>query len=507
MNPVPRVAIRADASSQIGTGHLRRCLSLGKALIETGAQVTFITRPHDAVAAQVFAGTGIQPRWLPLAPRGFVPASGAPQHAAWAGVDQQQDALETLRTLGDWKPDWVVVDHYAFDARWHGAIRDALRCRIMAIDDLADRALDADVLLDQNWCADHHTLYAAHLRREPRWLCGPRYALLDPAYRNAARYAYSEVVHSIGIFMGGTDPLGMSAVALSACRQAGFTGPVEVVSTSANPGLAALHQACLADGHTQLTVDAPDLAAFFARHDLQIGAGGSATWERCCVGAPTVAMALADNQRAVIASLASTGAVRATDEKNLADALRHMVTNPAARVQLSSRARSLVDGRGAQRVAVLLLRKRLQLRPATADDAALLHAWRNHPAVRTVSANKNPISAADHKRWLQAVLTDPTRWLFVAQIGELPVGSIRLDWLDAQQCEVSLYTDPELQGLGLGRHLLTAGEQALLARQPKGGIVLARVLPGNTVSQRLFEAAGYYGGPLQYHKPVGLRKL
>ena len=507
MGIAPRVAIRVDASAAIGTGHLKRCLSLAQALAETGAEVRFVCRRIDPVAARLLAGVSEPVCWLPAPAGDFTPEPVAPPHAAWAGVPQIQDAADTAQALADWHPDAVVVDHYAFDARWHGGVRDALGCRLLVIDDTADRALDADALLDPNWAADHHAKYAGRLQREPLWLCGPRFALLSSGYRNAAPYVFCETVRSIGIFMGGTDPGGISARALTACRSAGFTGAVEVVSTSANPKLAELRNACKPDGQAMLTLDQPDLAGFFSRHDLQIGAGGGATWERCCIGAPTVALALAANQSAVLPGLAALGAVRAADEENLPGVLRELIADPAARRSLAERAGALVDGRGAQRVALALLqrceRAHLQLRPATVEDARLLHGWRDHPAVRAVSTTQESINFSAHQRWLQAVLANPARWLFVAWVGRVPVGSIRFDRLDNGHVEVSLYTDPDLQGLGLGQRLLAAGEQALLALHPGGFSVDAQVLPGNTASQRLFHAGGYHGGPLQYRKAVG----
>lgn len=500
--PPRRVVIRVDASVRMGTGHLRRCLSLAQALTEAGADVVFVCRRLDGVSVQVLAASRVTTHWLPPPPAGFASAADAPPHAVWAGIAQEQDAQDTLQALSGWSPDWVVVDHYAFDARWHRAVRDALGCRLLVIDDIADRDLDADALLDHNWSANHHAKYAAHLHRPPRWLCGPRFALLSSGYRNAARYAFCEVVRSIGIFMGGTDPDGASARALAACRAAGFAGPVEVVSTSASPHLGALRAACGADPVATLTLDEPDLAAFFARHDLQIGAGGGATWERCCIGAPTVVVAVADNQWAVVPGLASLGAVCIADAATLTDALRRLINDSSARRALSECASALVDGRGAQRVALVLLRDRLQLRPATASDARMLHSWRNHPAVRAASAAQNPIVFDAHQRWLQAVLENPARWLFVAQVGRLPVGSIRFDRLENGHFEVSLYTDPELQGLGLGQQLLAAGEKEMLSRHPEGFTVEAQVLTSNTASQCMFQAAGYHGGPLNYQKRV-----
>lgn len=341
----------------MGTGHIKRCLSLVHALTEAGAEVRFVCRQIDAVAAQVLGKEMPTTHWLPAPIEAFTPESEAPPHSAWAGVPQAQDADETAQALACWTPDWLVVDHYAFDARWHQAVRQALGCRLLVIDDTADRTLDTDVLLDHNWDADHRAKYASRLQREPHWLCGPRFALLSSTYHHAPRYGFHDTVRSIGIFMGGTDPDGMSARALTACRLAGFTGPVEVVSTSSNPYLASLRQACTADGRATLTLDVPDLAAFFARHDLQIGAGGGATWERCCIGVPTIALALVNNQVWVLQGIEQLGAIIwCRDAHDLPTWIRETTADQPQRASMHQQSTRLVDGRGTERVACHLLK-------------------------------------------------------------------------------------------------------------------------------------------------------
>lgn len=498
-----RVAIRVDASITMGTGHLKRCLSLVLALIEQGAQVSLVTRALDGVAAQVLRAAPSPVHWLPAPGGSFHTDSTSTPHAAWAGVSWARDADDTANALRTERPDWLVVDHYAFDARWHDAVRASLGCRLLVIDDTADRALAPDALLDHNWAPDYREKYGGRLMREPHWLAGPRYALLSPAYRNAPRYTFQPVVRSIGIFMGGTDPDGISAQVSAACRATGFVGSIEVASTSTNPHLSSLREACAADPGTILTLDQTDLTAFFARHDLQIGAGGGATWERCCIGAPTLAIAVAANQCAVVPGLASLGAVHEATMATLTNTLRELIQDPLARQELATQAAALVDGRGAQRVALRLLHDTLQLRPGTLADALLLHAWRNHPAVRAVSGSGDPLAFESHHNWMQRVLQSPDRWLFVAQVGDLPVGSIRFDRLENGHLEVSLYTDPQLQGLGLGPRLLLAGEQQMRHRLRTPFTVDAIVLAGNTASQKLFKGNGYHGGPLLYRKTIG----
>ena len=523
---VGHVGIRVDASARMGTGHLKRCLALAQALQTAGAAVHFVVRPIDAVAAQVLDGTPWPVHWLsqpenegtvePPAP--FVPTDGAappahqdePPHAPWAGVNWAQDARETISALQAQPPDWLVLDHYAFDARWHQAVTQALGSRLLVVDDTADRSLAVDALLDQNLHNDHQAKYAGRVQAAPRWLCGPRFALLGTTYRDAPRHHPQPEVRSIGIFMGGTDPGGISARVLASCREAGFAGEIEVATTSANPQLADLQAACANAPPTALLLDAPDLAAFFARHDLQIGAGGGATWERCCIGAPTIALALAANQHVVVPALAELGALRAASLPSaaLADALplttvlNELLHDANARAALAERAAALVDGRGAQRVALSLLASTLQVRPAQLGDAQQLHGWRNHPAVRAVSIQSKAISWPSHLAWLGAVLAAPDRWLFIGEVGAVLVGSIRWDRPSGGELTVSLSLDPELLGLGLGPHLLLAGEQAMFSRLGGAFTALATVLPGNTASQRLFEICGYQGGPLQYSKTI-----
>lgn len=491
-----RVAFRADASSRIGLGHLLRCLSLAQALARCGAEPLFLLRASDVDASARVRQAGFAAHLLPL------PAVHEPGRLD----DAEADAQTCVDALSDAPPAWVVVDHYGLEAGWHEALRAALSCRIAAIDDLADRPLAVDALIDHNLVPDstHAQRYAPVLKREPRWFCGPRHALLGPAYTDLPEFVVRPEVSSIGIFMGGTDPGRASAEVLSACRLAGFAGAIEIASTRAAPTLAALQAAVKADGHARLSLDLPDLAAFYGRHDLQIGAGGGAAWERCAVGAPSLTLVLADNQRAVIPALVQLGATATaagTAPAHIAAALHPLLADAAVRLRLSRTARALVDGWGSRRVALGLMAlagARPTLRPAGMADAETLWQWRNHPATRAVSRQSGEIPLASHRQWLSRLLDQGCSRLYVAALGQLEFGVIRFDphpegavptW------EVSLYLAPQLHGLGLGGALLRAGEQALRLALGAPLRIHAEVLPGNAGSLQLFRSAGYRQQP------------
>ena len=359
------VVFRCDASVAIGTGHVRRCLSLAQALRRQGAHCRFVLRDLGIDAAAPLRAEGFDCLLLPAPSPTEAALPPDTAHAAWLGTTQAQDAADTLAALasrGDPSPAWLVVDHYALDARWHERLRASLGCRIAAIDDLGDRPLAVDALIDHNHAADHRAKYAGRLPAQALLLGGPRFALLSPAYAQAPRHLPSDTVRSIGIFMGGVDAPGLALQALQACADAGFDGPVEIASTSACPHLPALRDAASARPGTTLTLDQPDLARFFARHGLQIGAGGGATWERCCLGAPTIALVTADNQRQVLAPLDGLGVLQIAAPQpaeggppGLANALRALLADAPRRRALARQARTLVDGAGADRAAAALL--------------------------------------------------------------------------------------------------------------------------------------------------------
>ena len=348
------VVFRVDASEKIGTGHVRRCLSLAQALRALGTDVVFLSRELGVDVSAMLGSTGFELDMLPP-PDGPVPRSDAVPHADWAGVDSDLDVEQT----GNWllrhgaSADWVLIDHYGFDAQWHRTMATIAGTRVAVIDDTADRRIDAALLIDHNYSADHVAKYAGLINADAKILGGPRYALLSPSYVEAKRCPIRSEVTSIGVFMGGIDAGFYSAQALAACRSAGYNGRVEIVSTSSNPRLAELSAAVVADGNAKLSIDLSDLADFFARHDLQIGAGGGATWERCCTGAPTIAWVVADNQRHVLGPLRNLGALHTIggDSKSLSEAIRSLCNDYSYRTQLSDAARRLVDGRGADRVA------------------------------------------------------------------------------------------------------------------------------------------------------------
>lgn len=494
----PRVAFRVDASQAMGSGHLMRCLTLADALARGGARCRFLLGAQaapwrEAVAARGYAVHLLSPD------AAIADGADAPPHAAWLPWGRAADAAATAAALTQ-PVDWLVVDHYALDATWEAALRPRAR-HILAIDDLADRAHDCDLLLDHNLQPPGANRYAGLVPAGARVLLGPRYALLRPAFAalRAARGPRDGRIGRVVVFMGGVDAAGATLIALDALDAAGFVGvATDVIAGAASPWLGAIRARVAGRAATELHVDTPRVAELFAAADLALGAGGGAALERCCLGLPTLALVVAENQAAGMARLAAAGAARVLPLGSdrvatgaaLAAALRELAGDPAAVRAMAAAAGAVTDGRGAERVVASLLRAVAppRLRPATRKDARSLHAWRNDPSVRAVSFSGDPIPFAAHLAWLDRTLADPGQMILLAGWGEMDVGTVRFR-VAGETATVSIALDPGLIGIGIGGPVLLGAETALAGRPVRR--IEAHVLPGNLASRRLFTACGY----------------
>lgn len=349
------IAFRTDASDQIGTGHFMRCLTLADGLKQRGAQIRFVSRHLPEYLRSMLVAKGHEFALLDCV-QNDVPLDEL-AHAHWLEVSQAQDAADSIRALSDSTWDWLVVDHYALDMRWENALRGTAN-KIMVIDDIADRQHDCDVLLDQNFYADMQTRYPSKVPFHCALLMGPRYALL----RNEFRQLHEQVkprngpVKRIMVFFGGVDADNYTGRAIEALSEIAISGlHVDVVIGAPHPFREQIKAACVQHGFIcHLQTD--KMAELMAAADLAIGAGGSASWERCCLGLPALLVALADNQINIAKALDLFGACIYIGTLKTASApiMRSTIvsllkTQDQIKV-LSKKAFSLADGLGVNRV-------------------------------------------------------------------------------------------------------------------------------------------------------------
>lgn len=357
-----KAVFRVDASIEIGSGHVARCMTLAQALARRGAEVRFVCRAHAGHLGAEVAASGIAVELLPLAGAGGArhpvstsdgsddarrsPRPGAEEgdarYSRWLGDGWQADASSTAASFGSsGPPDLLVADHYAIDHRWERA----LRCpgmTILAIDDLADREHDCDVLLDQNYYRNLGSRYDALVPAGCKKLLGPRHALLREEFLAPGRAVRvrGERVDRILVFFGGMDRTNETAKALDALRVIGRREMlVDVVVGRANPHRARIEARCKDDPGLRYHCQTSEMADLMAQADLALGACGTATWERAFLGLPSVVVSVATNQERAARDVHDFGA--------------HLYLGPAGEVDgamFAAAVRRLAEGDGLARM-------------------------------------------------------------------------------------------------------------------------------------------------------------
>lgn len=351
-----KVVFRVDASIQIGTGHLMRCVTLADALTAQGATCEFICREHPGNLIAYVQSKGYNVHSLSMCSDTNTDLS----HSKWLGATQAQDAEVCAPLLSELQPDWFVVDHYALDKRWEAELTPYYR-NLMVIDDLADRQHACDVLLDQN--LGRTTNHYAHLvPTNCQMLLGSNYVILRPefALQRAASLnrRKNTQLGCILLCMGGVDKDNFTGRIIHTLDESTLPRSIklDIIVGSQCPHINQIKELVASSRfESSVTVGAQDMAKRMCNSDLAIGAAGGTTWERFCMGLPSLLLSTAANQDTFLNVIKDSGAAKIVDLMDVSEAIDDLNRNATQLYEMSKRAALLIDGSGANRLVEKLL--------------------------------------------------------------------------------------------------------------------------------------------------------
>ena len=339
-----KIFIRADSSVDMGIGHMMRCLSLAEILVKTDFEVIFISNKLNAKIYNLI----IKKRCKIC----ILPENNQNTNIV------EHDAIETQKIIKSFDDSisWLLVDHRNLDVEWEKILRKSVQ-KIIVIDDLANKKHDCDILIDQNLYEKANQRYQNLVPKNCKKLLGPKYALLRSEFSNLRQKSIKSKIklENILISFGGTDPSNETRKVLEALKILNLENiHIDVVTTSLNPFKDEIQQLCSSMTNTNFHCDVDKIGALMKTSDLAIGAGGSTTWERCCLGLPSLVSVISDDQLACTEIMDKNGYLiylGLAENLTVNDYIEKIKNFNIEHLQkISELSLTLVDGQGCQRI-------------------------------------------------------------------------------------------------------------------------------------------------------------
>lgn len=467
-----RVCFVATGGGKTGLGHIVRCRVLADRLSERGWTVDF-------------------------ALQGEADDEPVLRHIVGYPVVIGRDLPETVG-----EADLVVVDTYSATAADERRFRKNAG-RVLSLEDRPTRAHRSDILLDPT-PGRNVSDYSDLADPDCGLLLGPGYALLRDAFAKPP-----DITEPAGkgprlfIGFGGADPPQATRFTLDALT--GFDGRIDVAIGSLSPQIPDL-EAVLAtrkDGSRLLIdADAATLAATMRNADLCIGAGGGMLLERCAVGAASLCLEIADNQRDLLAAATDAGAIESlgplagVTAAGLRDRVEALLGDTETLDDMRRKAYALCDGRGADRVAEMLTGrevagKAVTLRPVCESDCATILGWQSEPGARHFARNASIPTNEEHRDWFRNRIEKTSYPFFIIEADGDAAGFLRFDppshgSADTAEYEIAILVGNASRGQGIALSALQTANNILA-----GYRAVAHVYTENKASEKAFRKAGY----------------
>ncbi len=489
-----KLAIRVDSSVEIGIGHVMRCLTLANSLRKIKIKVSFICCEYQGNHVDFIKSKGYKVYSFP-ASKTLAFKDKNRVKIQTLGRTQIEDAELCRKVVKDERFNWIVVDHYAINEVWHMQVED-LCDKLMVIDDLCNRNYKCDILLDQTF-GRKKTDYKGLVPNYCNILTGSRYVLLRPDFIKLRSYSLSRrntyKFQKLFISMGGVDNDNLICRILDVINHCELPKNIEIIvvlgSTSPHIELVKKH-AKENLYNVDVKVDVDNMAYIMAKSDLAIGAAGTTTWERCCLGLPSLLIVLSDNQKTIADSLGISNAVKVIHKHS---DIKKIISNIKPQLnKISLISSSIIQENGVMHVVNAIVKNQdidseLELTPATVNDSDFIYSLQTNNN-RKYFVNPAVPSKDKHHNWYMEAIDSPNTVIFIVNFEDRnKVGMLRLDGLElGNELELSVIIMKRHSGKGYARFAVQKLLDLLINRDIKS--VIHRE---NIASKKLFEKIGF----------------
>ncbi|MGQ9874540.1 MAG: UDP-2,4-diacetamido-2,4,6-trideoxy-beta-L-altropyranose hydrolase [Chloroflexus sp.] len=476
-----KILIRADGSTEIGTGHLMRCLALAQAWQDCGGTVIFVSAMLPSLMESRLQQEGFNVIRINAYP------------------GSSDDTYQTIAIARQIHVNWIIIDGYQFNAEYQRKIKD-IGLNVLCVDDHAHAEhYYADIVLNQNLYAQEN-LYQSR-EQYTRLLLGTRYVLLRREFRKWRHWKRDipEIARKLLVTMGGSDPNNVTLKVLQALQHvAADRMEIMVIVGSSNPHYDTIKSfAHKLSFPTRLEKSVTDISRYMAWADVAISAGGSTSWELAFMELPTLTVAIVDNQLLTAQYLHMAGASfnlgwhRYISVLEMCRRIQEFIVSRDMRFQVSKQSKEIVDGEGSLRTVAYMRGVKMYLRNVRESDCRILWQWANDQTVRENSFSSRLISWEEHLSWFTSKINDDKCVFYMVENDRgIPIAQVRFETTGSDDAIISVSVAEEHRGKGYG-HLIINHASRKLLQTTNIKVVHAYIKPNNVSSLRAFERAGY----------------
>lgn len=349
MGAVKTLAFRTDGNTQIGLGHIMRCLALAQGLERIGARSTFVIRDYDRKLRELIQHYGYNMEALPK------------------GCSTEKDLRLTLEYADRYRAEIITTDlghagtlaHQGEYGEYLQGLKDKGKF-LITIDDLSKMEFPSDIVINPNCGAANKNYY---LGGSTKFLLGPAYFIFRPEFIAAARVKrqIKKEANNILITISGSDPLDLTGKVARALAKSGKTlglnlhivlGIDYTKSRTRNLNKTLVNYR----GNYELIQGSGSMAELMLRSDLAITGAGLTKYEAAVTGTPVIIIP----QYAHLVELAEEFARKGValnlglgdkiKEEDIAWAVAKLLGDATLRAEMSRMGRKLVDGKGIERI-------------------------------------------------------------------------------------------------------------------------------------------------------------
>jgi UDP-2,4-diacetamido-2,4,6-trideoxy-beta-L-altropyranose hydrolase len=491
-----KVFFRVDSSIELGTGHVRRCLTIAKGLKDLGVQdVVFICSRLEGNIIDDLTNHSFEVRIIESNPEfnlKDVQQYRLPEIDRLSQV-QVVDAEQTVNLLNNEHPDILITDSYLIAETWENIVRPYVKS-LVVIDDLANRFHNCDTIIDNNF-SDISDAYDLLVTSKCRKLCGTKYVLLNQDFLSVSN-TRNPIVHVTKLLVFFSGSVELNPLAVSVVNKLTSIDPdtihIDVVVGGDNEEVIEVTNN-ITRPNTTVSGPVPNFVQLMKNANLAIGAGGITNWERCYLGLPAIVVAIAKNQVPSCNALSLDKYINyvgeLTDETpaKIEDLVRQFINNTVLLNRQSIFCQKLVDGKGLRRVLISLLPKSyftFILRVANSNDVDLYFDWVNDPEVRKSALNPSLIKFENHIQWFNKQVISNDAFMYVYECDGLAIGQTRFNIIDGV-AYIDYSIDAFARGKGIGYNML---EEAIKQFSNMNKVlILAEVKKQNPASISIFK--------------------